>query len=221
MKKFIAYYRVSTTKQGLSGLGLESQEQAVSDYATRTGGEIVSSFTDVESGSKDNRPQLQKALRECRLSGATLLIAKLDRLSRNRNFLLLLADSTTDFICADMPEANSLTIGLMACMADYERQLISERTKSALAMAKKRGVILGNPNLAEVRNTDTTNATKARSEKAQARNKELMQVINELIESTVTKLSLREIAKKLNNAGYRTATGRDFQATTVNRIMSA
>ena len=221
MKKFIAYYRVSTAKQGQSGLGLEAQENTVEEYATRTNSEIVSSFTDVESGSKDNRPQLQKALREWRLTGATLLIAKLDRLSRNRNFLMQLKDSSTEFVCVDMPEANSLTIGLMACMADYERQLISERTKSALAMAKKRGVKLGNPNLHLVRNTDTTNARKARTKKASARNKEIKQVIAEFKLEASDKLSLRAIASRLNNAGYHTSAGKAFQATTVSRILTA
>ena len=153
MKKYVAYYRVSTAKQGRSGLGLEAQENTTTSYLDSVKGELVEGYTDIESGSKDNRPELQKALRKCRLTGATLLIAKLDRLSRNRRFLMDLQDSSINFVCCDMPEANNFTVGLLACLADYERELISERTKAALKAAKARGVVLGNPNLALVRNT--------------------------------------------------------------------
>jgi DNA invertase Pin-like site-specific DNA recombinase len=155
MTKHINYYRVSTAKQGLSGLGLEAQKNTALEYLSRVGGELIESYTDIESGSKNNRPELEKALRKCRLTGATLLIAKLDRLSRNRRFLMDLQDSSINFVCCDMPEANNLTVGLLACMADYERELISERTKAALEAAKARGVVLGNPNLGLVRNTDS------------------------------------------------------------------
>lgn len=220
MTKLIAYHRVSTTKQGQSGLGLDSQKEIVREYAKRTNGNIIGSFTEVESGSKDNRPELQTALRECRLKGATLVIAKLDRLSRNRNFLLMMDDSSINFVCCDMPEANKLTIGLMACMADYERQLISERTKAALAQAKKRGVKLGNPKLNQVRNTDTSKAVKAAAAKTKKINIELKQVVEEFKETAKENLSLRKIAQLLNDAGYRTVRGGQFRATTVNRILS-
>lgn len=219
--KFIAYYRVSTAKQGKSGLGLEAQQNAVSGYITSCDGELLESYTDIESGSKDNRPELQKALRKCRLTGATLLIAKLDRLSRNRRFLMDLQDSTVNFVCCDMPEANNFTVGLLACLADYERELISERTKAALQAAKARGVKLGNPRLDEVRNKDTTAATKAHSKLASKRNGELRQIIKEIQEDAANVLTLREVADKLNNAGYKTARGAMFHATTVNRIMGA
>jgi DNA invertase Pin-like site-specific DNA recombinase len=219
--KFIAYYRVSTAKQGKSGLGLEAQQNAVNGYITGRDSELLQSHTDIESGSKDNRPELQKALRKCRLTGATLLIAKLDRLSRNRRFLMDLQDSTVNFVCCDMPEANNFTVGLLACLADYERELISERTRAALQAAKARGVKLGNPSLNEVRNTDTTAATKAHSEAANKRNSELRQVIKEIQEDAANVLTLREVADKLNEAGYKTARGAMFHATTVNRIMAA
>jgi len=139
MNKIVTYYRVSTTRQGKSGLGLEAQEQATNDYITRVGGGIVESYTDVESGKKNNRPELEKALRKCRLTGAILVIAKLDRLSRNARFLLELQDSSIKFVCCDMPEANDLTVGFMACLAQYESKMISERTKAALQAAKARG----------------------------------------------------------------------------------
>jgi DNA invertase Pin-like site-specific DNA recombinase len=221
MNKFVAYYRVSTAKQGKSGLGLEAQENATVEYLNRVDGDLVSSYRDIESGSKDNRPELTKALRECRLTGATLLIAKLDRLSRNRRFLMDLSDSSTNFVCCDMPEANNFTVGLLACLADYERELISERTKAALKAAKARGVILGNPNLAEVRNTDTTAATAARINQASARNSEIKQIIDELQADSSEQLSLRDVADKLNAAGYTTARGRAFHPTSINRILAA
>jgi DNA invertase Pin-like site-specific DNA recombinase len=221
MTKYVAYYRVSTHKQGISGLGLESQQSTTRDYVASVGGELVSSFQDVESGAKDNRPELHKALRECRLTGAALLIAKLDRLSRNRNFLMSLQESSITFVCCDMPEANNFTVGILACMAEYERELISERTKAALKAAKARGVILGNPNLDLVRNNDTTAATAARTATAKARNSELRQVISEIKEDADKSLTLREVADHLNEAGYTTSRGAKFHATSVNRVLAA
>lgn len=221
MTKFIAYYRVSTAKQGKSGLGLETQENATASYTKNVNGQILESFTDIESGSKDNRPELQKALRKCRLTGATLLIAKLDRLSRNRRFLMDLQDSSIKFVCCDMPEANNFTVGLLACLADYERELISERTKAALKAAKARGVKMGNPNLNLVRNTDTTKATEAMKVKAAARNTELKEVIAEIRLESSEALSLRGIAQRLNEAGYTTARGLMFQANSVRRVLAS
>lgn len=218
--RFVAYFRVSTTKQGESGLGLESQRGAVTEYIARRGGELLAAFTDIESGAKDDRPELLKALRKCRLTGATLLIAKLDRLSRNRRFLLELADSKLDFVAVDMPEANSLTVGILACMADYERQLISERTKAALSAARARGVALGNPALSVVRNTDTSAAKAAWSAKTKARQDEVREVCMELI-AEHGDLSTRRLADHLNLAGYRTVTGKDWSAAQVWRIMKA
>lgn len=217
--KFIAYYRVSTSRQGLSGLGLEAQSKAVAEYLVGRDGELISEYTEVQSGSKDDRPELQRALRQCRLTGATLLIAKLDRLSRNRRFLLELADSTTSFIAVDMPEANNFTVGLLACLADYERQLISERTKAALKAAKARGVVLGNPNLNKVRNTDTSAANATRQAKADTNRAEVRQIIEEIQEDAGS-MSLRQIAAQLNEAGYRTPRGGQWHPTSVARIMN-
>ena len=221
MIKYVAYYRVSTAKQSQSGLGLEAQQASVSDYLSTANGELIAEFTEVHSGKDNHRPELDKALRKCRLTGATLLIAKLDRLSRNAAFLMNLQKSAINFVAVDMPEANNLTIGLMACLADYESEMISKRTKEALKAAKARGVKLGNPKLDEVRHTDTVAATKARVEKAKARNAEIREVINEIRESTKTPLSLRAIAKRLNIAGYTTARGKDWKATSVMRVMAA
>lgn len=218
--KFVAYYRVSTTKQGESGLGLEAQRSAVTEYLKRTGGNLLADFTDIESGAKDDRPELARALRKCRLTGATLLIAKLDRLSRNRRFLLELADSKLDFVCVDMPEANSLTVGILACMADYERQLISERTKAALKAAKQRGVTLGNPTLSVVRNTDTSKAQATWKATTSARRTEVREVCLELIQEHGD-MPTRKLAEHLNSAGYKTVTGKAWSATQVWRIMAA
>jgi len=144
--RLIAYERVSTARQGKSGLGLEAQRKAIDDFATSRGAEVLARFTEVESGRKADRPELTKALELARLTGATLVIAKLDRLSRNAAFLLTLRDSGARFLAVDMPEANDLTVGVMALVAQQEREAISRRTKEALAAAKARGVKLGNPN---------------------------------------------------------------------------
>ena len=219
---FVAYFRVSTTKQGESGLGLDSQRGAVADYVSRSGGGIVlADFTDIESGAKDDRPELLKALRKCRLTGATLLIAKLDRLSRNRRFLMELADSKLNFVAVDMPEANSLTVGILACMADYERQLISERTRAAMTAAKARGVVLGNPRLAECRYTDTQKATAARVTKSQAYKSAILEVITEMEIEQGGFLSAKEVARRLNESGYQTPRGGEWSHTQVLRVRPA
>src|SRR3954451_13181762 len=129
--RFISYYRVSTARQGQSGLGLEAQKAAVRAYLDGGDWQLVGAFTEIESGKNNDRPQLAKALAECRLRNATLVIAKLDRLSRNAAFLLNLKDAGVDFVCADMPDANKLTIGIMALIAQNEREAISARTKAA------------------------------------------------------------------------------------------
>jgi DNA invertase Pin-like site-specific DNA recombinase len=144
--KFIAYYRVSTERQGRSGLGLAAQKSAIMKYLNGGDWQLTEDYTDVESGKNNDRPELAKALNLCQLTGARLVVAKLDRLSRNASFLLQLRDAGVPFVCADMPDANELTIGIMALVAQQEREAISKRTKEALAAAKARGVKLGNPN---------------------------------------------------------------------------
>ena len=143
MKKAIAYYRVSTDRQGKSGLGLEAQAQAVSYFAEREGYEVVAIFTEIESGKKSQRPELLAALTQCRKERATLVIAKLDRLSRNVAFISNLMESRVDFKAVDNPHANRLMVHLLAAFAEHEREQISTRTKDALAAAKRRGVQLG------------------------------------------------------------------------------
>ena len=144
MEQYIAYYRVSTQKQGNSGLGLEAQRSDVSRFVER-GGTLIADYQDIESGKKNDRPNLIKAIEECKKRNATLLIAKLDRLSRNASFIFTLHDSKIKFVCCDMPDANSITIGIMAVLAQDERERTSQRTKAALAELKRKGVKLGSP----------------------------------------------------------------------------
>lgn len=145
-RRAICYLRVSTARQGQSGLGLEAQRAALQAYAGAAGMAFVAEYVEVESGKRDDRPQLAAALAACRLHRAQLVIAKLDRLSRNLKFIATLLDSGADVVCCDMPSANRFTLHIMAAMAEHERELISQRTKAALAAAKARGTKLGNPN---------------------------------------------------------------------------
>ena len=139
---YVAYYRVSTDKQGQSGLGLEAQQAAVASYRDS----IIAEFTEIESGKVDQRPQLMLALEQCRKHNAAILIAKIDRLSRDAAFLLALRKAGVDIVAADMPHAGTLEFGIRAVVAQHEREEIARRTKAALAAAKARGVRLGSPN---------------------------------------------------------------------------
>jgi DNA invertase Pin-like site-specific DNA recombinase len=153
--KFIAYYRVSTARQGASGLGLEAQQEAVSQFLKGGSWELIGTFTEVETGKGADalarRPQLKAALDACRKQGATLVIAKLDRLARNVHFVSGLMESKVKFVACDMPEANELTIHIMAAFAEHEAKRISQRTKDALAIARARGVRLGKAGAANLR----------------------------------------------------------------------
>jgi DNA invertase Pin-like site-specific DNA recombinase len=143
MPDFVAYYRVSTDRQGQSGLGLEAQQKAVTEHVGRAGGAIVAVFTEVESGKRKDRPELGRALATCRRLGAVLVIAKLDRLARNVHFVSGLMESGVEFLACDNPHANKLMIHILSAFAEHEREVISERTKAALLAAKARGVRLG------------------------------------------------------------------------------
>jgi DNA invertase Pin-like site-specific DNA recombinase len=140
---YVAYYRVSTDQQGRSGLGIEAQQAAVRAYLDGGRWSVIGEFTEIESGKLNTRPQLAAAFEQCRLTGAKLVIAKLDRLSRDVHFLSGLRDAGIDYVCADNPNANRFTTHIMAAMAEHEREMISTRTKDALAAAKARGKRLG------------------------------------------------------------------------------
>src|SRR3984957_8652452 len=143
--KFVAYYRVSTAKQGASGLGLEAQQDSVRTYLNGGRWKMVDELTEIESGKRNDRPALARALALCRIHKATLIIAKLDRLARNVNFISNLMESGVEFTAVDFPQANRLTVHILAAVAEHEAAMISSRTKAALAAAKARGTRLGNP----------------------------------------------------------------------------
>lgn len=219
--KFIAYYRVSTARQGRSGLGLEAQRESVMAFLNGGQWQLVAEYTEVESGRKTDqeRPQLAEALSACRLYGATLVIARLDRLSRNAAFLLALRDSGADFVAADMPEANRLTVGIMAVMAEHTRETISTNTREALAAAKRRGVKLGSPqNLtAEGRRKGYEVSAEARGDTADQRAKDLAPIIAEEQRAGVT--SLRELAAALDRRGIPASRGGPWSAVQVARVL--
>jgi DNA invertase Pin-like site-specific DNA recombinase len=148
-EKIVAYTRVSTQKQGRSGLGLDAQRQAIKNFVMQRNARVMETFVEIESGKHNDRPELNKALDHARRTASTLVIAKLDRLSRNAAFLLTLRDSGVKFVAADIPDATNMTVGLLAVIAEAEREAISKRTKEALAAAKARGTKLGNPNPGE------------------------------------------------------------------------
>lgn len=224
--RFVIYYRVSTDKQGRSGLGLEAQRETVMRYLNGGSHEVVSEFTEVESGGKDDRPELTKAIRDCRLKNSKLIVSKLDRLSRDLGFITDLQKSGVQFVIADMPDATELTIHIYAAMAQHERRLISQRTKEALARAKANGKQLGNPCLQRGEQIpgsgDTVKANEIRTRKADEFALEIQGVIRELCgdcASSKATPSLREIAGCLNRTGYRTARGSLWHPTSVKRIL--
>jgi DNA invertase Pin-like site-specific DNA recombinase len=215
--KFVAYYRVSTQRQGRSGLGLEAQQTAVKDFLNGGNWRLVAEVTEVESGKRKDRPKLAEALKLCRLHGATLIIAKLDRLARNVAFTSNLMDSGVDFQAVDFPQANRLTIHILAAVAEHEARVISERTKAALAAAKRRGVTLGGYRGTTITRAMRKAATAAVAKRVDARAADLAPTIAELQAAGAT--SLRDIAAGLNERGIPTARGGLWTATQVMRVM--
>lgn len=214
MAKFVSYLRVSTARQGRSGLGLEAQREAVRAYVEGRAGTIIApEYLETESGKRNDRPQLQAALGRCRATGATLVVAKLDRLSRNAAFLLTLRDSGVPFVAADMPEANTLTIGILAVVAQAEREAISSRTKAALAAAKTRGVKLGNPNGRS--NLKPGNGTEAAREAARSFAQGLLPIVAEF---ETEGLSLNTIARRFNQDGIRSRRGGIWTAKAISNL---
>lgn len=212
--KFVSYYRVSTQKQGRSGLGLEAQQATVRQYLQAHHGVELASYTEVESGKLDARPQLEAALLRCRQTRATLLVAKLDRLSRNAAFLMNLRDSGVRFEALDIPGANTMTVGVMALVAQQEREYIAERTKAALAVRRARGLPLGNPrDLSAYRATAAAKGSATLKAQALERAKLVAEPIADAIKAGHT--SLRQIAAYLNEQQITTPRGREWTATAV------
>lgn len=218
-QRLISYARVSTARQGASGLGLEAQRAAVTAYAAAGGHALVAEYVEVESGKRDDRPQLQAALAACRLHRATLVIAKLDRLARNVRFIAGIMDSGVDFVACDMPHANRLTLHLMAAMAEHEAAAISERTKAALAAAKARGVRLGNPNGAAHLHERCREAAASSAKSRKRRAEDLRLSLTPLIASFRADelISAAAIARALNNRAVPSPTGRLWSRQQVTR----
>lgn len=213
MQGFIAYYRVSTERQGRSGLGLEAQREAAQRHVERDGGQILAEFIEVESGTLDRRPTLEKALRAARAHGATLIVAKLDRLARSARFLLTIVEGAGDggVVFADLPSIPAGPVGKflltqMAAVAELEAGLISERTKAALQAAKARGVKLGNPRLLAGDKATAMKASKAASDKARDRAAEIRPYVDQARSAGAT--SLAQIARALEARGIRTPRGK-------------
>jgi DNA invertase Pin-like site-specific DNA recombinase len=211
--KFIAYYRVSTDKQGKSGLGLDAQRKAVLDFLNGGSWELVQEFVEVESGKHSDRQELTAALATCRKHKAKLVIAKLDRLSRNLAFVATLMESGVEFVAVDNPHANKLTIHILAAVAQHEREMISERTKAALAAAKARGTVLGNPNLADAAQRGRE-AGKANARRFAAN---VLPIIEEIERSGVA--SHNAIAAKLNERRVPTARGGKWTHVQVGAVL--
>lgn len=214
--RYVTYLRVSTVRQGESGLGLDAQRNTVEAFARQSGGEIVGQYVEVESGKRSDRPELAKAMAAARKAKATLLIAKLDRLARNVAFIAGLMDGGVDFIACDQPFASRLTLHILAAVAEDEARRISERTKAALQAARRRGVKLGSPVAAET----AAKARAARSAYVAEANAGSRAIINDIQAAGVS--TLRGIAKALQARGVKTPAGRaDWQPVQVRRLMAA
>jgi DNA invertase Pin-like site-specific DNA recombinase len=211
--KFVAYFRVSTDRQGKSGLGLDAQRKSVHDYLDGGRWKLIAEFTEIESGKHNDRPELEKALAACKRQKAKLVIAKLDRLSRNLAFIATLMDSGVEFIAVDNPHANKLTIHILAAVAQHEREIISARTSAALKAAKARGKRLGNPRLPEARRL----AAVAKKERADRYSANVLPVIRDIQRSGIK--SLRGVARALAARGIPTARGGAWTPVQVSAIL--
>lgn len=213
--KFIAYFRVSTQKQGASGLGLEAQQAAVSSYLRGGDCELIAEYREVETGKGADalvkRPQLRAALDACKKTKATLVIAKLDRLARNVHFVSGLMESGVDFVAADMPQANKVMIQMHSVMAEWERDQISARTKAALIAAKARGVVLGKAGADNLRPN-----IEARQRTADAFAERLCPTFESM---KVRGLSQRAMVAELNSIGVPAPNGGQWRLTQVQRVL--
>lgn len=213
-KQFVVYLRVSTQRQGESGLGLEAQKAAVNLFVKSSAGEVVTEMVEIESGKRSDRPVLNQALALCKQNGYTLLVAKLDRLTRNLHFITALQQSKVNFLAADNPHATPFLIHILVAVAEHERNLISQRTRAALVVAKGRGVKLGNPRYNEA----IPKAHAVWTKLAADRNAALRTTIQEMMAKAGT-TTLAEIAHGLNLRGVKTNRGCLFTPTQVHRIL--
>jgi len=206
--KIISYLRVSTDKQGKSGLGIDAQKVSIDSYLNGGTWQLLGEYVEIESGKNNDRPRLQEAMDECRRTGAMLVIAKLDRLSRDPDFIGLILKSDIDFVACDMPEADKFAIRIMAALAEKEREMISERTKAALKAAAERGAKLGKPENAtpEGRAKGRAASLEVRKGKADKFAREIRPIIEEYQRDGY---SLREIATRLTERNILTASGKN------------
>lgn len=207
-QKFISYLRVSTDRQGVSGLGLEAQRSAVDTYLKSVGGVLLNEFVEIESGGKRSRPILVKSISLCRDESATLIIAKLDRLARNVAFISSLMESGVDFLAVDSPYANKLMIHILAAFAEHEREQISERTRAALASARQRGVRLG---------ANGENLARKYKQEAQAAAEGYRPGVQSAMQNGAK--TFAQIAAELNASGYRTRKGAAWKPGTTHRLL--
>lgn len=216
--KYVAYYRVSTQKQGKSGLGLEAQKKMVFDFVAINGGEILAEYTEIESGKRDDRPELTKAMKHATLVGGRLLVGKLDRLSRDLHFITSLQKSRVDFVVSDLPGCDSFTINIYGSLAQREREMIASRTKAGLAAAKARGVRLGTNNLRpELVKEASAKGVQVRQQNAN----DFAARVKPTIEALIAKgMSLRGVAAELEGLGVKTARGGGWTATAVKNALN-
>ena len=212
--RYVAYYRVSTRQQGNSGLGLYAQKQIVTQHL-KPGDRLVDEFIEVETGKNNHRPQLTSAIQSTKDKGATLIIAKLDRLSRNVAFIFELRDSKVPFVCCDIPEANTLTIGIFATMAQHEREVISARTKAALQAKKDQGFKLGSPQNLTDKAREKSIEVRQSLARRNTNNRRASAMIKELRDHG---MAYQGIADRLNAAGFKTSKGKLFSARQVQRL---
>ena len=214
---YVTYLRVSTDRQGKSGLGLEAQRKAVMDHVAGKG-EIAAEYVEIESGKKNDRPQLARALAEAKRIGAVLLIAKLDRLARNVAFIANLLEAGVEIAAADMPEANRFLLHVMAAVAEHEAKAISDRTRAALAAAKARGVALGwsMPGRAGEQQQAARKGAERNAQKADQHAANVLPVIRQIATSGA---SLRQVAIEMNRRGIGTARGGQWYATTIRSLL--
>jgi DNA invertase Pin-like site-specific DNA recombinase len=216
--EFVAYYRVSTKRQGVSGLGLEAQQEAVRGYLNGGRWKLVAEVVEIESGKRSDRPKLAEALRLCRLHKASLIIAKLDRLARNVAFVSALMEAGVEFVAVDFPQANRLTVHILAAVAEHEAKAISERTTAALARARARGMKLGGDrgHMPAIAAQGHAASLAVRREKARSQAADLLPVIAEIRALGAT--TLQAVADALNARGIRTTRGGSWSPAQVMRI---